>query len=117
MEFTMNPYIVYVKVNSNSYITAVDSSAFLTDLTDWVKIDEGYGDKYHHAQGKYFDRPVMTMGGAYRYKLADGAVVECTAEEIAQQEAANRPVPVVPESDTAIWDELAAAITEGVDDV
>jgi hypothetical protein len=85
----IKPYIVYVKTDSNGYITAVNSSAFLTDTTDWVEIDSGYGDKQHHAQGNYFDKPIMTMGGAYRYKLVDGEVVECTPDEIAEQEAAN----------------------------
>ena len=93
MEFEMNPYIVYVKPNSNGYITAVNSSAFLTDTADWVEIDSGYGDKYHHAQGNYFPEPIMTWGGAYRYKLVDGKPVECTAEEIAAQEEALKPVP------------------------
>lgn len=87
-------YIVYVKPNENGYITAVNSSAFLTDVDGWVEIDHGYGDKYHHAQGNYFDKPVMTDGGAYRYKLANGKTIECSAEEIAAQEEANKPVPV-----------------------
>lgn len=84
-----NPYIVYVKTNVNDYITAVNSSAFLTDTTDWTEIDSGYGDKYHHAQGNYFDKSIMTMGGTYRYKIVGGEVVECTAEEIKVQEEAN----------------------------
>ena len=62
----MKPYIVYVKPNSNGYITAVNSSAFLNDIADWVEIDSGYGDKYHHAQGNYFPEPIWTEGGAYR---------------------------------------------------
>lgn len=93
MEFTMNPYIVYVKTDSNGYITAVNSSAFLPDTTGWTEIDRGYGDKYHHAQGNYFPQPIITMGGAYRYKLVDGKAMECTAEEIAKQEEALKPVP------------------------
>lgn len=84
-----NPYIVYVKTNSNGYITEVNSSAFLSDITGWVEINRGHGDKYHHAQGNYFPEPIMTWGGAYRYKLVDGVSVECTPEEIAEQEEAN----------------------------
>ena len=114
MEFE-NPYIVYVKPNSNGYITAVNSSAFLTDTTGWVEIDKGYGDRFHHAQGNYFPEVIMTMGGAYRYKLVDGKVVECTPEEIKAQEEANKPVPVEPEG--SVWDELDAAYQEGVDSV
>lgn len=91
MEFKTNPYIVYVKTNSNGYIIAVNSSAFLTDLTDWTEIDSGYGDKYHHAQGNYFSEPIFTMGGAYRYKMVDGKPMECTTEEITEQEETNNP--------------------------
>lgn len=86
-----NLYIVYVKPNENGYITAVNSSAFLADTTGWTKIGQGHGDKYHHAQGNYFPEPVTTDGGAYRYKLVDNMPVECTAEEIAGQEAENLP--------------------------
>lgn len=89
MEF--EPYIVYVKMNADGYITAVNSSAFLTDTTGWTEIDSGYGDKYHHAQGNYFPMPIMTESGAYRYKLIDGEAVECTAEEVKVQEEANKP--------------------------
>lgn len=81
-------YIVYVRPNESGYITDVNSSAFLTDSTGWVEIDRGYGDRYHHAQGNYFQQPIYTMGGAYRYKLVNGIPVECTAEEIVKQEKA-----------------------------
>lgn len=108
-------YIVYVKNNEKGYITAVNSSAFLTDTTGWVEIDRGYGDKYHHAQGNYFPESIYTDGGAYRYKLVDGKAVECTSEEIAAQEEANKPVPVEPEG--SVWDELDAAYQEGVNSV
>ena len=109
----MNPYIVYVKTNENGYITAINSSAFLSDTTDWVEIDGGHGDEYHHAQGNYFPLPIMTDSGVYRYKLVDGAPVECTAEEIAEQEAA-LPQPEQP-TENAELEELRAyhaAMTE-----
>lgn len=86
-------YIVYVKTNSIGYITAVNSSAFLTDTSGWTEIDSGNGDKYHHAQGNYFHQPIITEGGAYRYRVVDGVPTECTAEEIAAQEEALKPVP------------------------
>lgn len=81
MEFK-NPYIVYVKTNSSGYITSINSSAFLADTTGWEEIDRGYGDKYHHAQGNYFDKPIMDERGIYRYKLVDGKPVERTQEEM-----------------------------------
>lgn len=86
------PYIVYVKINDSGYIIAVNSSEFLSDVIGWVEIDRGYGDKYHHAQNNYFPESIITMEGAYRYKLVDGKPVECTVEEIAQQEKANKPI-------------------------
>jgi hypothetical protein len=110
----MEEYIVYVKTNSNSYIIDVNSSAFLSDITDWTAIDHGFGDKYHHAQGNYFDKPIMTMGGAYRYKLVDGVAAECTDEEIAEQEETNKPEPdPAPASEAVTWDELDAAYQAG----
>ena len=100
-------YVVYVKVNNPGYITAINSSVFLSDLTDWTEIDCGTGDKYHHAQGNYFPLPLMTMGGAYRYKLAEGVPVECTPEEIQEQEEANQPEPTpsIPEEVEALKNE------------
>jgi hypothetical protein len=91
MNMEFKPYIVYVKTNESGYITAVNSSAFLSDTTAWVEIDSGHGDKYHHAQGNYFPNPIMTEGGAYRYKLIDGEVSECTTEEIRALEDAYNP--------------------------
>ena len=75
-------YIVYVKPNDSGYITAVNSSAFLPDITGWTEIDRGIGDKYHHAQGNYLPGPLMDVRGVYRYKLEDGAIVERTQEEM-----------------------------------
>lgn len=84
-------YEVYVKTNDNGYIVAVNSSAFLVDAYGWVKIDEGYGDRYRHAQGNYFPQSILTESGVYRYKMVDGTAVECSAAEIAEQEKANKP--------------------------
>lgn len=80
-------YVVYVQTDTSGRITAVNSSAFVP--SDWgVKIDSGAGDKYHHAQGNYFELPIYTEDGIPRYKLADGQAVERTMEEIAADRAA-----------------------------
>ena len=87
---------VYVLLNSEGYITRIDGGYTIGNITDpenWVRIDEGNGDKYNLCQGNYFPQPIRTMGGAYRYKLVDGKPVECTAEEIEAQEEALKPVP------------------------
>lgn len=90
----MKPYKVYVMIDDSGRIVAVDSDAFIADINGWVQIDKGHGDRYHHAQGNYFAKPIMTINGVCYYKLIDGKVVECTAEEIAEQEEANKPDPV-----------------------
>ena len=87
---------VYVLPDSSGYITRIDGGYTIGNITDpenWVLIDEGNGDKYNLCQGNYFPQPIRTMGGAYRYKLVDGVPTECTAEEIAAQEEALKPVP------------------------
>ena len=107
-------YIVYVKVNDYGYIISTNSSAFLKDVSGWTEIDQGQGDKYHHAQGNYFPSPLTTLGGAYRYKLVEGVPVECTPEEIAEQEAANQTDPQPSQEDRikALEEELALAREE-----
>lgn len=78
----MQPYIVYVKTDEQNRITAVSSSAFLPDHSGWVEIDSGYGDKYHHAQGNYFPKPIYDERGIMRYKIVDGQPAERTQEEM-----------------------------------
>ena len=55
-DFEEKPIGVYVKKNNNGEIIEVNSDLFITDFTGWEKIDEGYGDKYAHAQSQYFDK-------------------------------------------------------------
>ena len=76
------PYKVLVRVDSAGRLVDINSSAFVQDASGWVKIDEGYGDSYHHAQENYLDGPLMDERGVCRYKLVDGKVVERTQEEM-----------------------------------
>lgn len=93
MDFIKTNYIVYVKIDELNRITEINSSAFINDISDWIKIDEGLSDKYHHAQHGYLDKPIYTDEGVPRYKLIDGKVVERTSEEI----EADKPEPPVPQ--------------------
>lgn len=70
-----DPIKVYVKVNASNDIVEVASSIFLKDTTGWVKIDEGYGDKYAHAQSHYFDKPLIDDDGKFNYKYINNQVV------------------------------------------
>jgi len=69
-------YKVYIKVNEEGYITEINSSAFIKDTSGWMEIDEGYGDKYYHAQGNYLPNPLMTEEGEYSYKYINNEVTE-----------------------------------------
>ena len=84
---------VYVLPDSSGYITRIDGGYTIGNITapeNWVLIDEGNGDKYNLCQGNYFPQPIRTMGGAYRYKLIDGMVTECSESEILEQEEAQK---------------------------
>lgn len=84
---------VYVLLDSSGYITRIDggyTESNITDLENWVLIDEGYGDRYNLCQGNFFPQPIITDGGAYRYKLIDGMVTECSESEILEQEEAQK---------------------------
>lgn len=103
MDYIMASYHVYVQTDEQGRITAVNSSSFVS--TDWgTEIDYGYGDKYHHAQGNYFEGGLYTSDGIPRYKLVDGQPVERTEEEI----AADR-VPLQARAVRARRDKLLAA--------
>lgn len=60
---------VYVKINSDGFITDVNSDIFIDNLEGWTKIDEGEGDKYDHAQSQYFDSPLIDEFGNYTHKM------------------------------------------------
>ena len=122
----MKPYIVYVKLNEDGEIIAVNSSAFLKDIKGWHKIDSGYGDRFHHAQGNYFNKPIMDKNGVYRYcmsfdefELEDGEyaegfeITERTDEEMA--ELYEPPVHQLSDKEriTAL-EEALTAIEEGI---
>lgn len=88
---------VYVLLDEKSRVLRCEGGYTMSNIDDvsqWTCIDEGTGDRYNLCQSNYFDKPLMTMDGAYRYKLVDGQVVECTPEEIAAQEEANKPEAV-----------------------
>ena len=82
MDFEMKPYIVYIQVDEQNRIIAVNSSAFLNDIDGWIEIDSGFGDKYHHAQGNYFDKPICDERAIYQYKFINEVAMERTMEEM-----------------------------------
>ena len=66
---------VFIKIDYNTKnIIDINSEIFIKDLTGWIKIDSGYGDKYAHAQSQYFDKPLIAENGDYNYKFIDGKI-------------------------------------------
>lgn len=77
----MNTHKVYILVDESGIIKAINSDVFLSNTTNWLLIDEGTGDKYHHAQGNYLDKPIMDDNGVYNYKFANNEIQERSDEE------------------------------------
>ena len=108
-------YTVYAETNENGIITAINSSAFLTDTTGWIEIDEGEGDKYHHAQSNYLPAGLTDENGIFNYKLTNGKPELRTAEEKApelERIAAAQEISEL-KSKLAATDYIAAKIAEG----
>ncbi|WP_195278618.1 hypothetical protein [Clostridium sp. J1101437_171009_A5] len=112
MEITRSK--VYVQTDEHARITRCEGGYTTpADLTGWVQIDEGTGDKYNLCQSHYFDG-LYTQDGIPRYKLVDGTPVERMEEEIEADRAT-----IIPPAPTAL-EQLRAdvdflAIMQGVD--
>lgn len=74
---------VYVKADTYSRIIRCEGGITTPcNLTEWVQIDEGAGDKYNLCQSHYFDGGLYTDDSIPRYKLVDGKTVLRSEEEI-----------------------------------
>ena len=64
------------------------------DLTGWMQIDEGVGDKFNLCQSHYFEGGLYAMDGICRYKYVDGAATLRTDAEIEADRAAIPDPPI-----------------------
>ena len=96
--FEFNGYDVYAKVDDRNRIIAVNSSAFITDYTDWILIESGvHGDRGHHAQGNYFPDGLFEMEYMIpKYEYVDGVVSKRTDDEINEDIAAINSIEAAP---------------------
>ena len=69
------PIGVYIRTNFNNDIIEVNSDIFLSSTIGWTFIDSGYGDKYAHAQGHYFEKPLIDNFGNYNYQYIGGKII------------------------------------------
>lgn len=84
-------HIVYVRADGAGRITTVLSGEFLADASGWTAIDEGEGPRFFHAQALYFNKPLKTPEGAWRYALKDGRAVERAQDALDAEAAASAP--------------------------
>lgn len=87
MEFDTQTSKVYIQTDAAGRILRCEGGYTTpADLTGWIKIDEGTGDRYNLCQSHYFDR-LYTDDGIPRYRWDGTAAVERSAEEIAADRA------------------------------
>lgn len=110
-----NTYKVYVRTDERGVITAIGSSAFLTDISSWIEIDDGVSDKYRHAQSMYLASGLMDENYIYNYKLTDGKPELRTDEDKAPELAHIAAAQEISELKAKLkaTDYIAAKIAEG----
>ena len=87
MEETQNK--VYIQADDAGRIVRCEGGYTTpADLTGWIEIDEGTGDKYNLCQSHYFDGELYTMDGIPRYRWDGSAAVMRTDEEMEADRAA-----------------------------
>lgn len=91
MELETQRSDVYVQVDNCNRITRCNGGYTpLADLSDWILIDEGTGDKYNLCQIHYFPDELTAPDGTHRY-IYDPSLTpayrEATAEELAAERA------------------------------
>ena len=106
---------VYIRKDSAGRIIAIDGGYpvhNIRDFTDWILIDEGYGDRYNLCQSNYLPSPLLTDDGICRWKWENKRCVLRTDGEIDADRAA---MPKPPLSDIEKLEAKIAAQNELLD--
>lgn len=77
---------VFIRVDSEGRITRIDggyTESNISNFSDWLLIDEGYGDRYNLCQSNYLPKPLTDVYGSYRYRWDGSTILERTEEEMA----------------------------------
>ena len=89
MEFEMPKSKVYIQTDDAGRIFRCEGGYTTpSDLTGWIEIDEGTGDKYNLCQSHHFDGGLYTVDGIPRYRWNGSATVLRTEEELEADRAA-----------------------------
>ena len=106
MNFETPKIKVYIQIDNQGRILRCDGGYTTpSDLTGWIEIDEGTGEKYNLCQSHYFDGGLYTVDGIPRYRWDGSAAVLRTEAELEADRAA-RPAP--PPTTEEVLLELAA---------
>lgn len=95
MNFETPESKVYIQTDAEGRILRCEGGYTTpADLTGWLEIDEGNGDRYNLCQSHYFDGGLYTMDGIPRYRW-DGEKTALRSEDEleADREALPKPSP------------------------
>ena len=103
MEFETPKSKVYIQTDAEGRILRCEGGYTTpADLTGWIEIDEGNGDKYNLCQSHYFDGGLYTMDGIPRYKWDGSNAILRSKEELeADRSALPHPEPTTLETRVA----------------
>ena len=105
MDFETPKSKVYIQTDTEGHVVRCEGGYTTpADLTGWIEIDEGTGDKYNLCQSHYFDGGLYTIDGVPRYKW-DG---EKTAMRSDEELEADRDETSKQEPSTTLEDRVAA---------
>lgn len=88
---------VYVLIDEKNCVIQCEGGFTSSRVSDdWIKVDEGTGDKFNLCQTHYFEKSIYTIDGIPQYKLVENKPVERSEEEINKDR-----VPIIKESKIA----------------
>ena len=91
MEFEIPKSKVYIQTDAEGRILRCEGGYTTPqDLTSWIKIDEGNGDRYNLCQSHYFDSGMYTIDGIPRYRW-DGTQAALRTEKEREADRASAP--------------------------
>lgn len=89
MNFEIPKSKVYIQTDAEGRILRCEGGYTTpADLTGWLEIDEGNGDRYNLCQSHYFDGGLYTMDGIPRYRWDGSKAILRTEEEMEADRAA-----------------------------
>ena len=96
---------VYIKTDTEGRILRCEGGYTTpADITGWIEMDEGTGDRYNLCQSHYFDGGLYTDDGIHRYRWDGSAAILRSEDEL---EADRSAIPE-PEPSTTLEARVAA---------